>query len=73
MNKNLEEALAAREKLLKEKPHLQAYQDELDTLLDKVPAGQRFEVLGQLMAEKLLNLQEQFGKLKEMLPDADTR
>ena len=71
MSKELDRALAEREKFLKMNPHLRAYQEEIDSILDKTPIAQRQEVLHQLMLERMMVMHQLLGSLlKEVLSDA---
>ena len=60
----LEEALKAREKFLREQPHLQPFQDEIDRILDKtVGFENRMAVLAFMIEKKLYELRDSFVKL----------
>ncbi len=64
----LQKALAERERLLARRPHLRAYQAEIDRLLDQSGNRQgRMAVLGTLMQGKLLDLQRELYKLTRLL------
>jgi hypothetical protein len=52
----LEKAVAARDEFLEANPHLQNYQDEIDSILDRTPWGQRSEVMAMLICEKMESL-----------------
>jgi hypothetical protein len=53
----LSEALEARDRLLRERPSLQSYQDEIDRALQNVIGYEdRMAVLGVMMEAKLLEL-----------------
>lgn len=55
----LENALKARDQLLREHPHLQAYQDEIDRILEKVVGfNERMAVLGFLIEAKIYELKD---------------
>jgi uncharacterized FlaG/YvyC family protein len=71
-NELLDRALRAREEFLADKPHMQAYQDEIDALMDKVPQHQRLEVIHQLALEKMMDLGDALRQLKGIL-DAESR
>ena len=61
----LEEALKAREKFLREQPHLQPFQDEIDRILDKtVGFENRMAVLAFMIEKKLYELKEAFADLR---------
>ena len=63
----LEEALEARAKLLREHPHLQAYQDEIDRILDKIPSfNERMAVLGVMMEAKIYELRDSVVELRSV-------
>ena len=54
----LEEALKAREQFLKEQPHLQSFQDEIDRILEKtVGFENRMSVLAFMIRDKTLRAQ----------------
>jgi hypothetical protein len=60
----LEEALRAREQFLKEQPHLQPFQDEIDRILEKtVGFENRMSVLALMIEAKLYELKEAFANL----------
>ncbi|MGO9018446.1 MAG: hypothetical protein ACLQVJ_08865 [Syntrophobacteraceae bacterium] len=60
----LEEALKARERLLKEHPHLQSYQDEIDRILEKtVGFENRMAVLAFMIEAKLYEMRDSIAKL----------
>jgi hypothetical protein len=60
----LEEALRAREQFLKEHPHLQAFQDEIDRMLEKtVGFENRMSVLAFMIETKLYELKESIAQL----------
>jgi len=64
----LQTALAERDQFLKERPHLQAYQNEIDSLLDKSGSHQgRLAVLGTLMQGKLLEIQRELFHLNKLI------
>jgi len=64
----LRQALAEREAFLDSRPHLRAYQAEIDRLLDKSGNCQgRMAVLGMLTQGKLIDLQRELYKLTEIL------
>ena len=64
----LQAALAERDQFLKERPHMQAYQDEIDSLLDKSGNHQgRLAVLGTLMQGKLLEIQRELFHLNQII------
>ena len=66
--KVLEIALAERAQLLQDRPHLQAYQKEIDSLLDKSGNHQgRLVVLGTLMQGKLLEIQRALFHLNKII------
>jgi hypothetical protein len=61
----LEEALKAREKLLKEQPRLQSFQDEIDRILEKtVGFENRMSVLAFMIEKKLYELRDSIAKLE---------
>lgn len=54
-NKELDDAIKARNEYLKKNPHMKAYQAELDTLLDKAVTPQnRLAVINFLIAERAM-------------------
>ena len=64
----LQTALAERDQFLKERPHMQAYQNEIDSLLDKSGSHQgRLAVLGTLMQGKLLEIQRELFRLNKII------
>ncbi|GEM_PF-1338066 len=63
--KTLEEALKAREQFLKEQPHLQSFQDEIDRILEKtVGFENRMVVLAFMIETKLYEFRDSFAKLR---------
>ena len=67
-DERLQTALAKRERFLDRRPHLRAYQAEIDRILDNsgTPEG-RMTVLGMLLQGKLLDMQSEFCKLNKIL------
>ena len=64
----LQAALAERAQFLQERPHLQAYQNEIDRLLDKSGNHQgRLAVLSTLMQGKLLEMQRNLYTLNKII------
>ncbi|BBO75305.1 hypothetical protein DSCW_27220 [Desulfosarcina widdelii] len=64
----LQEALAERARFLKKRPHMKAYQKEIDHLLDKSGSHQgRLAVLGTLMQSKLLDIQKELFTLNKII------
>ena len=64
----LQAALAERDRFLKQRPHMQAYQAEIDRVLDKSGNHQgRLLVLGMLMQGKLLEMQRELVKLNQII------
>ncbi|MFZ0929070.1 MAG: hypothetical protein WAN11_10745 [Syntrophobacteraceae bacterium] len=60
----LEEALKAREQLLKDHPHLQSFQDEIDRILEKtVGFENRMAVLAFMIEAKLYEMRDSIAKL----------
>ena len=60
----LEEALKAREQFLKEQPHLQSFQDEIDRILEKtVGFENRMSVLAFMIEAKLYEMRDSIAKL----------
>lgn len=69
----LEEALRAREKLLREHPHLQAYQDEIDRIMGKVIGfDDRMAVLGVMMEAKIYELRDSVLELRSMVQKVES-
>jgi hypothetical protein len=67
-NAALQAALAERERFLARHPHMQAYQEQIDKVLDKSGNHQgRLAVLGMLMQSKLLEMQTELKKLNAIL------
>jgi len=63
----LEEALRAREQFLKEQPHLQDFQDEIDRMLEKtVGFENRMSVLSFMMEAKLYELSRAFSDIRDI-------
>jgi len=61
----LEEALKAREQFLKEHPHLQAFQDEIDRIMEKtVGFENRMSVLAFMIEAKLYELRDSISRLR---------
>jgi len=66
----LEAALAERERFLNENPEMRAYQEEIDTILDKSGDSRgRMAVLGTLLQGKLLEMQRELYKLTMILDE----
>jgi len=64
----LEAALAERDRFLEKRPHMKAYQEEIDNLLDKSGSHQgRLAVLGTLMQSKLLDIQKELFTLNKII------
>jgi len=64
----LQKALAERARFLKKRPHMKAYQNEIDNLLDKSGNHQgRLSVLGALMQGKLLDIQKELFTLNTII------
>ncbi len=64
----LEKALKARDQFLKEQPHLQAFQDEIDRILEKtVGFENRMSVLSFMMQKKLYELRDSCASLHASL------
>ena len=67
----LETALAERERFLKENPHMRAYQEEIDDILDKSGGSHgRMAVLGTLMQGKLLEMQKELYNMTMIFGEA---
>lgn len=66
-NDKLEKAIAARDKFLKDHPHLEPFQEEINQILDKTPEAEKAEVMLLLLAGKLKELQDKMGELNERL------
>jgi flagellar motility protein MotE (MotC chaperone) len=65
--RKLAESIEARDKLLKERPSLQAYQAEIDRALQNVHGYEdRMAVLSVMMEAKLHELRESFAALKSV-------
>ena len=72
-NERLRQAISARDRFLENHPHLQAYQVEIDRLLDGSGSSQgRMAVLGTMMQGKLLEMQKELNKLASILTEAVT-
>ena len=68
VDRRLKIALANRERYLERRPHLRAYQAEIDRILDKSgDVHGRLAVIGMLMQGKLLEMQGAFYKLNRFL------
>lgn len=64
-HESLEEALRAREQFLKEHPHLQPFQDEIDRVLEKsVGFENRMSVLAFMIEAKLYELRDSMAGLQ---------
>ena len=63
-------AVAARDKFLVDNPHMQKYQDEIDSILDRAPYGQRSEVLAMLICGKMDSLARNLNMMGHMLRKA---
>jgi len=70
-NALLKQALAERERFLKRCPHLNAYQQEIDRILDKSgTSSNRMAVLTTLIQGKLLDIQKELYKASLVLKEA---
>ena len=70
--KQLQEAIAARDKFLEDHPHLKEYQQEIDRIMDGVgenPAT-RMETLSIMMSTKLLEQSAELQKLVNIANEA---
>lgn len=64
----LAEALAERAEFLEKYPELQAFQDEIDAMLDKAGSPEnRMQVLAMLMEAKLIELNGELRDLNRIL------
>jgi len=66
-NDILEKAIKAREEYLKNNPHLNDYQKEIDDILDKTRTEDRMSVISLMTTGKLLELQKKLMELNGML------
>lgn len=62
-NKLLQDLLEQRDNLLKEHPELQELQDKIDKVLTNTPQKHRMDVIGVMMSERLIALQNELLKL----------
>ena len=63
----LEEALKARDKFLKEHPHLQPFQDEIDRIMEKtVGFENRMSVFAFMIQKKLFELRDSIAQLRSV-------
>lgn len=70
--KSLEEALKEREDFLKENPHMQEYQDEIDEVLDKCVSDQdRLICISMMLAGKMSEQVKQMNTLSKILSERD--
>jgi hypothetical protein len=66
--KSVTEAIADRDHFLARYPQYQAYQDEIEAVLDKAgPPEKRMAVLAMLMESKLMEMHNQFQELNHIL------
>lgn len=71
--KALAEAIEARDKLLRERPSLQAYQDEIDRALQNVIGYEdRMAVLGVMMEAKISQLRDSVSELQSVAHRLDS-
>lgn len=69
-----EGARLERDRLLKEHPHLQACQDEIDRMLAGAGSSEnRMAVLGLMMEAKLNELKDQLSRLTQSLQAVERR
>jgi len=69
-----ERARLERDRLLREHPHLQAYQDEIDHMLEGAGSTEnRMAVLGLMMEAKLNELKDQLSRLSQCLQAVERR
>ncbi|MGD8702264.1 MAG: hypothetical protein PVG51_09085 [Desulfosarcina sp.] len=72
-NEKLQMALSERERFLKHRPHMRAYQAQIDSILDKSGDQQsRLAVLGTLMQGKLLEMRKELHKLNQIIQQSVT-
>jgi len=71
VSKAISKAILARDKYLEDNPRLKAYQEEIDSILSKVPEEQRLEVLHMLALGKMMDLQNAMGDLLETLTESE--
>jgi len=71
--KQLQNAIAERDKFLEEHPHLQGYQDEVNRIMNGVGENPtlRMETLSIMMATKLLEQSAEFQKINTILNKAN--
>ena len=69
-----EKARLERERLLREHPHLRAYQEEIDRMMAGAGSAEnRMAVLGLMMETKLNELRDQLSRLSECLQAVERR
>jgi hypothetical protein len=64
---NIEDAIAKRDAYIKERPHLQEFQNQIDDALDKCAEEDRPEVLMILLAGKMAELRDRMNELQELV------
>ena len=70
MSKSLKTTLRERDAFLQQHPHLKAFQNEIDTLLDKSGNSKnRLAVLAMMIQGKLVELNQCSANLKSKLSD----
>lgn len=65
--KEIDRLIKQRDDFLKENPHLQKYQDEINRILSKTPQDNKLEVLSIILSNKLLELQSGLIDLTKIL------
>ncbi|MGA3114131.1 MAG: hypothetical protein ABSF90_06810 [Syntrophobacteraceae bacterium] len=64
----LEEALKARDQFLKEQPHIQSFQDEIDRILEKTAGFEnRMSVISFMIETKLYELRDSIIKVRSAI------
>jgi hypothetical protein len=63
----LKEAIEKRDKFLKDYPHMQEFQKEIDDILDKTPTHMRKDVVITLLISKLQELQQSLNLLGQSI------
>ena len=62
----LKEAIEKRDKFLKDYPHMQKFQDEIDVILEKTPTHMKKDVVITLLISKLQELQQNLNLLGQL-------
>ena len=68
MEPNLKQAIEKLENYLRDHPEMQKYQDEIESILDKIPSQEgKLEALSIMLQERLGTLRDELNNLNSLL------